>query len=229
MYDQVVHTSKHQQIRQWVLDSIKTGTIIPGDKLPSESELCRKFGAARGSVRQAIAGPGGRGLGQEPAGHRHLLRHARQRPHDGRRSCLFLLRLLHIPPHRARLRPGGSSAGVPHPAEPVGVRRAARGRDTSQAAATRGGRDHHRAGVRRRGRVEPRRARRAGEVRHAARPDRQFLSRPRLHPGRPRRRGGRPAGGLPSLGARATGGSASSWTAGTSRRSCRQGRRRGAS
>jgi GntR family transcriptional regulator of arabinose operon len=55
MYDQVVHTSKHQQIRQWVLDNIKSGTIAPGDKLPSESELCRKFGTSRGSVRQAIA------------------------------------------------------------------------------------------------------------------------------------------------------------------------------
>ncbi len=41
-------------IRQWILESIKTGQITPGDKLPSESELCGKLGASRGSIRQAI-------------------------------------------------------------------------------------------------------------------------------------------------------------------------------
>lgn len=54
MSDQVVHTSKHERIRQWILDSIKAGRIAPGDKLPSESELCQRFGASRGSVRQAL-------------------------------------------------------------------------------------------------------------------------------------------------------------------------------
>ena len=54
MSDQVVYTGKQQQIRQWVLEAIRTGQIIPGDKLPSESELCTKLGASRGSVRQAI-------------------------------------------------------------------------------------------------------------------------------------------------------------------------------
>jgi GntR family transcriptional regulator of arabinose operon len=54
MSDQVVYTGKQQQIRQWVLDAIRSGQIIPGDKLPSESELCSKLGASRGSVRQAI-------------------------------------------------------------------------------------------------------------------------------------------------------------------------------
>jgi GntR family transcriptional regulator of arabinose operon len=54
MSEQVVHIGKQQQIRQWILDSIRTGQIVPGDKLPSESELCRKLDASRGSVRQAI-------------------------------------------------------------------------------------------------------------------------------------------------------------------------------
>ena len=56
MYEQLVHTSKHQKIRQWILESIRKGEIVPGDLIPSESELCRKFDAARGSVRQAISG-----------------------------------------------------------------------------------------------------------------------------------------------------------------------------
>lgn len=54
MSEQAVYTSKHQRIRQWILDSIKQGAIIPGDLLPSESELCKRFDASRGSVRQAI-------------------------------------------------------------------------------------------------------------------------------------------------------------------------------
>ena len=56
MSEQLVHTSKHQKIRQWIIDSIQKGEIVPGDMIPSESELCRKFEAARGSVRQAISG-----------------------------------------------------------------------------------------------------------------------------------------------------------------------------
>ena len=51
MYEQV----STRQIRDWILSSIKSGAIAPGDKLPSESELCRHFGASRSAVRQAIA------------------------------------------------------------------------------------------------------------------------------------------------------------------------------
>ncbi len=60
MSKQPVHTGvqkgKQQQIRQWILDNIKNGQILPGDKLPSESELCGKLAASRGSVRQALTG-----------------------------------------------------------------------------------------------------------------------------------------------------------------------------
>ncbi len=55
MYEQVVRTSKHKQIREWIIESIRSGVIVPGDKLPSENELCRQFGASRSVVRQAIA------------------------------------------------------------------------------------------------------------------------------------------------------------------------------
>ena len=56
MSEQLVYTRKHEKIRQWILDSIRKGEIVPGDIIPSEAELCRKFDAARGSVRQAISG-----------------------------------------------------------------------------------------------------------------------------------------------------------------------------
>jgi GntR family transcriptional regulator of arabinose operon len=51
---QVVPTSKYQQIQEWIRESIESGRFRPGDKLPSESELCRQFDVSRNSVRQAI-------------------------------------------------------------------------------------------------------------------------------------------------------------------------------
>ncbi len=37
------------------MENIRSGAIVPGDKLPSENELCQQFGASRSAVRQAIA------------------------------------------------------------------------------------------------------------------------------------------------------------------------------
>jgi len=51
---QVVPTSKYEQIQEWIRESIESGRFRPGDKLPSESELCRQFDVSRTSVRQAI-------------------------------------------------------------------------------------------------------------------------------------------------------------------------------
>ena len=55
MSEQAVRITKHKLISQSILEGIRTGEIIPGDKLPSESELCRKFDASRSSIRQAIS------------------------------------------------------------------------------------------------------------------------------------------------------------------------------
>ncbi len=41
-------------IVQQILDTLKSGDLKPGDKLPSERELCRMFGVGRSSVREAI-------------------------------------------------------------------------------------------------------------------------------------------------------------------------------
>jgi GntR family transcriptional regulator of arabinose operon len=54
MSEQIVSTTKYRQIRQWILDHIETGRFSPGDKLPSEHELCAQFGVSRNSVRLAI-------------------------------------------------------------------------------------------------------------------------------------------------------------------------------
>lgn len=45
---------KYQIVSSWIREGIESGRIVPGDKLPSESELIRRFGVSRNSVRQAI-------------------------------------------------------------------------------------------------------------------------------------------------------------------------------
>lgn len=45
---------KYQIVSSWIRESIETGQIDPGDKLPSESELMRRFDVSRNSVRQAV-------------------------------------------------------------------------------------------------------------------------------------------------------------------------------
>ena len=62
MSGQPVTTSKHAEISDWIRAEIDAGSIRPGDRLPSESELCRRFGVSRTSVRLAIANLSREGL-----------------------------------------------------------------------------------------------------------------------------------------------------------------------
>jgi GntR family transcriptional regulator, arabinose operon transcriptional repressor len=55
MAGQPVTTSKHHLISSWIKSEVQAGTIKPGDKLPSESELCERFDVSRSAVRQALA------------------------------------------------------------------------------------------------------------------------------------------------------------------------------
>jgi GntR family transcriptional regulator, arabinose operon transcriptional repressor len=45
---------KHQVIETWIRNRIDEGVLVPGEKLPSESQLCAQFGVSRNVVRQAI-------------------------------------------------------------------------------------------------------------------------------------------------------------------------------
>ena len=45
---------KHQVIEAWIRNRIDEGVLIPGEKLPSESQLCAQFAVSRNVVRQAI-------------------------------------------------------------------------------------------------------------------------------------------------------------------------------
>jgi GntR family transcriptional repressor for pyruvate dehydrogenase complex len=45
-----------EDIAQQILDLIANGNLVPGQRLPSERELCKNFGAARSSLREALRG-----------------------------------------------------------------------------------------------------------------------------------------------------------------------------
>jgi hypothetical protein len=46
--------SKHERVRQTLADAIASGQYEPGQRLPSESELVRSFGASRPTVNRAL-------------------------------------------------------------------------------------------------------------------------------------------------------------------------------
>jgi GntR family transcriptional repressor for pyruvate dehydrogenase complex len=55
-FEPVARRTISSEIRDRLLDAIRTGELIPGDPLPSERVLCQEFGVARTSVREAIQG-----------------------------------------------------------------------------------------------------------------------------------------------------------------------------
>lgn len=58
LYYQVLGTQsvlpKHQRVRQTLADAIASGEYAPGQRLPSESELVKTFGASRPTVNRAL-------------------------------------------------------------------------------------------------------------------------------------------------------------------------------
>jgi GntR family transcriptional regulator, arabinose operon transcriptional repressor len=48
------HQSKHEQIRQTLTEAIASGQYEPGQRLPSESQLVKTFGASRPTVNRAL-------------------------------------------------------------------------------------------------------------------------------------------------------------------------------
>jgi GntR family transcriptional regulator len=50
----VRHDSRHRQLAESLLGQIVEGTLVVGDRIPTEAELCATHGLARGTVRQAL-------------------------------------------------------------------------------------------------------------------------------------------------------------------------------
>jgi GntR family transcriptional repressor for pyruvate dehydrogenase complex len=55
-FRRVNKVSISEDIAQQILDLISSGNLVPGQRLPSERELCKNFGAARSSLREALRG-----------------------------------------------------------------------------------------------------------------------------------------------------------------------------
>lgn len=53
-YVTLKNTSVVDSIKDWIIDQLIKGNLHPGDKLPTEAELCANMGASRNSVREAI-------------------------------------------------------------------------------------------------------------------------------------------------------------------------------
>ncbi len=47
--------SKYQSVISWLTEQIDTGKFSPGEKIPSENELCGRFGLSRQTIRHAIS------------------------------------------------------------------------------------------------------------------------------------------------------------------------------
>ncbi|RKM58745.1 GntR family transcriptional regulator [Butyrivibrio sp. CB08] len=50
-----VKVSKYKQVINWLTEKIDTGKLSPGEKIPSENELCDRFSLSRQTVRHAIS------------------------------------------------------------------------------------------------------------------------------------------------------------------------------
>jgi GntR family transcriptional repressor for pyruvate dehydrogenase complex len=50
----IVKISISEEIAKQIMDLISKGNLIPGQRLPSERELCETFGASRSSLREAL-------------------------------------------------------------------------------------------------------------------------------------------------------------------------------
>jgi len=72
-------TPKYHRLAQWLRQQIQEGTLQPGDQLPTEAELCARFGVSRGTVRQAIQMLVQEGMVQREQGRGSFVREPRRR------------------------------------------------------------------------------------------------------------------------------------------------------
>ena len=53
-YTTIKNASVVDSVKDWIIDQLIKGNLVPGSKLPTEAELCTNMGASRNSVREAI-------------------------------------------------------------------------------------------------------------------------------------------------------------------------------
>ena len=53
--DENTDVAKYQNVINWINENIDSGALKPGERIPSENELCARFGLSRQTIRHAIA------------------------------------------------------------------------------------------------------------------------------------------------------------------------------
>src|SRR5437588_5636144 len=68
------HERRYEQVAEQIRKLISSGALKPGDKLPSERELCVKLGVGRSSIRDAVRTLQATGILEPRQGHGTVVR-----------------------------------------------------------------------------------------------------------------------------------------------------------
>ncbi len=74
-FEPIARRTISEDIREALVESIRTGALQPGAQLPSERELCDQFGVARTSVREAVQGMVTLGLIEKRGNRSYVVEH----------------------------------------------------------------------------------------------------------------------------------------------------------
>ena len=89
LFSEKRNVAKYQKIIDWITENIDSGAMKPGEKIPSENELCDRFGLSRQTVRHAISKMSENGLLESRRGSGTYV--ADQRAEEGQRSVVAVV------------------------------------------------------------------------------------------------------------------------------------------
>ncbi len=83
------NVAKYQKVIDWITENIDSGVLKPGEKIPSENELCNRFDLSRQTIRHAIAKMTEDGLLESRRGSGTYV--ADQRAEEGERNVIAVV------------------------------------------------------------------------------------------------------------------------------------------
>ncbi len=81
--------AKYQKVIDWITENIDSGILRPGERIPSENELCSRFDLSRQTIRHAIAKMAEDGLLESKRGSGTYV--ADQRAEEGERNVIAVV------------------------------------------------------------------------------------------------------------------------------------------
>ena len=81
--------AKYQKVIDWITENIDSGVLKPGERIPSENELCNRFDLSRQTIRHAIAKMAEDGLLESRRGSGTYV--ADQRAEEGERNVIAVV------------------------------------------------------------------------------------------------------------------------------------------